>query len=213
MSIIEALLGPLVEQVKKLLAPFTRLFGFLTDFWNNIKNLLGDSKSLVDSVIGEINGWRNFKENISFKNRLVSLPLAYDKTKEFILQIPEAWHAIVNLVEELKGKFETGGNPTEEAEQAVKDIEQSGFGGILKQFPKFAKGFEKVLGFVAIVADALNSIITAVHNLQTIVDTLRAIREEIETANTIFLNQSNRRKTVRLADGSTMKIRLGNLHS
>lgn len=213
MSLIETLLSPFVDQIKKLLAPFTRLFNLLTGFWTNIKSVFTDAQTLVNTVVDEVNAWRNFKENISFKNRLVSLPKAYDQTKEFILQIPEAWHAVVNLFQELKGKLETTGNPTEEAEQAVKDIENSGFKAIFKQFPKFAKGFEKVLGFIAIVADALQSIIGAIHDLQTIVDTLRAIREEVETANTIFLKQTNPRRTLKLADGSSIKIRVGNLHS
>jgi hypothetical protein len=213
MALLDSLLKPILDEIKKLLAPFTNLFNLLTNFWTNLKNLLGDAHALVLSVIGEVNAWRTFKEDIAFKTRLVSLPIAYDQTKEFILQIPAAWHAVVDLVEQLKGKIQSTGNPTEEAEQAVEDIEKSGFGAILKQFPKFAKGFEKVLGFVSIVADSLQTIIDGIHDLQQIVDTLRAIREEIETGSTIFLKQNNPRKVVKLADGSTMKIRLGNLHS
>jgi hypothetical protein len=213
MALLDALLKPLVDEVKKLLAPFTNLFNLLTHFWENVKNVFTDANNLVQSVIAEVNAWRNFKEDVAFKTRLVSLPIAYDKTKEFILSIPAAWHAIVDIVQQIKGKLETGGNPTEEAEQAVKDIEESGFKAIFKQFPKFAKGFEKVLGFVALIADALESIISGIHDLQTIVDTLRGIREEIEHADTIFLGQSNPRRVVKLADGTTMKIRVGKLHS
>jgi hypothetical protein len=212
-SLVETLLSPIIDALKKAFAPFAKLFDFLTHVWSNVTNLFTDVQTLVQSVIAEINAWRNFKENISFQNRLVSLPVAYEQTKAFILQIPAAWHAIVDLFNELKGKFETTGNPTEEAENALKDIEESGFKSILKQFPKLAKGLEKVVGFAAILADALESIITGVHDLQTIVDTLKGIREEIESAQTIFLKQSNPRRIVKLADGSTMKIRVGNLHS
>lgn len=213
MSLIESLIQPILDQLKKIFAPFQKLFDLLFHFWDNLKNLLTDANNLVQSVIGEINAWRSFKENISFKNRLVSLPLAYEKTKEFILEIPAAWNAVKDIASEIKGKLETGGNPTEEAESALKDIEESGFKGILKQFPKFAKGFEKVLGFIAIVADALESIISGIHDLQTIVNTLRDIREEIETADTIFLPQNNPRRSVKLADGGSIKIRVGKLHS
>jgi hypothetical protein len=213
MALLDTLFKPILDAIAKLLAPFQKLFDLLTHFWTNITNLLTDANHLVQSVVAEVNAWRNFKENISFKNRLVSLPIAYEKTKEFILEIPNAWHAVVDIIQNIKGKFETGGNPTEEAQQALADIEEGGFKGILQRFPKFTKGFEKVLGFVAIIADALESIIDGIHDLQTIVDTLRDIREEIESADTIFLNQSNPRRTVRLEDGSTMKIRLGKLHS
>lgn len=213
MALFDSLLNPILDAVKRLLGPFGKLFDLLSHFWTNVKNLTGDTKTLVQSVITEVDAWRNFKENTSFKNRLVSLPIAYEQTKEFILQIPEAWRAIVDLVNNIKGKFDAGGNPTEEAEQAVADIEKSGFSGILKQFPKFAKGFEKVLGFVALAADALESIISGIHDLQTIVDTLRGIREEVEDQSTIFLKQNNPRRLVKLADGGTIKIRVGNLHS
>jgi hypothetical protein len=213
MALLDALLKPVFDEIAKLLAPFSKLFDLLTHFWTNIKNLFSDAQNLVQSVIAEVNAWRNFKENISFKTRLVSLPIAYDATKEFILSIPAAWHAIVDIVNQIKGKLETGGNPTEEAENALKDIEEGGFKGILKQFPKFAKGLEKVLGFISLVADALESIISGIHDLQTIVDTLKGIREEIESADTVFLKQTNPRRIVKLEDGSTIKIRVGHLHS
>jgi hypothetical protein len=189
------------------------LFDLLGKFWTNITHLWENIEKLVQSILSEINAWRNFKEEIAFKYRVVSLPAAIDKSRQLLDQIISAKDAVIDLWNQLKGKFEATGNPTEEAEQAIQDIEASGFKAILEKFPKLVKGAEKVLGFVAIVADALESIIAAVQDLQAIVDVCRSLREEIETANTIFLSQSNRRKIIRLEDGTTMKIRLGNLHS
>jgi hypothetical protein len=212
-DIISRLLDPILAKLKEALGPFGKLFDLLGKFWTNLSNLFGDIQKLVDSILFEIRAWRTFKESLSFRTRVINVKSAIDKTEEFWRQIVAAKDAVIDLWQQLKSKVEFGGNPTEEAEAAVKDIEASGFKTILEKFPRLLKGAEKALGFVAIVADALESIISAIHDLQAIVDVLKAIREEIETGSTVFLSQTNRRKTVTLSDGTTMKIRVGNLHS
>jgi len=212
-GLFDDIITRLLRQLEPIFRPFQKLFDLVFKFWSNITGLFGKIRHLIDSVVAEVDAWRNFKEEPSFKNRLISLPVAYDQTKELILSIPQAWHAVLDLFAELRGKLETTGNPTEEAESALKDIEEGGFRNLLQKFPRFAKGFEKVLGFVAIIADALESIIKGVDDLQAIVDTLRGIREEVETQNTIFLQQKNPRRTVKLKDGGSIKIRVGHLHS
>jgi hypothetical protein len=84
---------------------------------------------------------------------------------------------------------------------------------LLEKFPRLAKGLEKVLGFVALLADALESISSGIDDLQAILDTITAIREEVETGSTVFLQQKNSRKSLALRDGGSIKIRVGNLHS
>jgi hypothetical protein len=212
-DIVGRLLDPILAKLKEALGPFGKLFDLLGKFWTNLSNLFGDIQKLVDSILFEIRAWRTFKESLSFRTRVINVKSAIDKTEEFWRQIVAAKDAVIDLWQQLKSKVEFGGNPTEEAEAAVKDIEASGFKTILEKFPRLLKGAEKALGFVAIVADALESIISAVHDLQAIVDVLKSIREEIETGSTVFLSQTNRRKTVTLSDGTTMKIRVGNLHS
>jgi hypothetical protein len=59
----------------------------------------------------------------------------------------------------------------------------------------------------------LETIIASVDDLIAIVQALKDIRINIETADAIFLQNKNARKTVKLADGTSMKIRVGNLHS
>jgi hypothetical protein len=120
---------------------------------------------------------------------------------------------VLDLVKEVRGKVAGTSNPTEEAEEAIADIENSSFKTILEKFPRLFKAFEKLLGFVAIILDALESIIKGVDDLTTIVEALKAIREDIETGGPLFLKQTNKRRTETLADGTKIKIRLGNLHS
>jgi uncharacterized phage infection (PIP) family protein YhgE len=212
-DVIDRILDPILAKLKEALGPFGKLFDLLGHFWTNITTLWTDIDKLVTSIRAEISAWKNFKESINFRSRVINLKIAIEKSEDFIRELARAKDSIMELWTTLKGKFETTGDPAAEAEDAVKDIEQSGLKDILAKFPKLLKGAEKVLGFVAIVTDALESIITGVHDLQTIVDTLRDIREEIESLATVFLSQKNPRRRVRLADGSTMRIRVGSLHS
>jgi len=169
---------------------------------------------LALEIKSEINEWRNFREAIPVRTGVISLPAAIDQTERLLDQIRAAWEAIVDLAREIRKQAQgQQESPTEEAEQAVKDIEGSGIRGLLEKFPKLAKGLERVLGFLAIAVGVIESIQKSIDDLSDIVDAIRAIREEIETGSTIFLQQKNQRKIVTLKDGTKMKIRLGNLHS
>jgi len=208
------LLQPLLNKVKAALGPFGRMFDILGSAWQRTVDLKTNVTKLVNSILAEIAAWRNFKEDIAFRTRVINLPNAIDKTQEFLAQIRSGWDAIVALWNDLRGKLDLGGgNPTEEAEQAIKDIENSGFRDFFAKFPNLLKGAEKVLGFVVILGDALTSLLDAIDDLQRIVDTVKAIREEVETGSTIFLQNKNPRRTLKLADGGSIKIRVGNLHS
>jgi hypothetical protein len=202
-----------LTKIKELLGPFGKLFDLLGRFWHNLTNLFSDIQLLVDSILAEIEAWKSFKQNIAVRTRVINVKRAIDKTEELWQQIVAAKDAIIDLWKTLKTKFEATGNPTQEAEDAVKDLEGSGLKGLIEKFPKLFKALEKVLGFVALIADALESIIDAIHDLQAIVNVLSALRREVEELDTVFLSQKNPRRTVRLAEGRSMKIRVGNLHS
>lgn len=207
------LFNPLLDAIKKALGPFGKIFDILGKFWTNITTANERIGNLVSSIQSEIVAFKNFREDIAVRTKVISIPAAISKTQEFIAQLKAGWEAIVNLINDIKSQIGGGEpNPTEEAEQAIADIEKSGFGSLVKQFPKLFKGAEKVLGFITIVTSALDSILTAIDDLQQIVDTVTAIREEIETGSTVFLSQKNRRKRVRTIDGKSLNLRVGKLH-
>jgi prophage DNA circulation protein len=205
-------LEPIISRLKQAFAPFGKLIEFVTRFKDAIFTLGSRTRHLIDTIISEVNEWRNFRENIAFRTKVVSLPAAVDHVQEFWQMITAAWSAILDLVEQIKGKFQTTGNPTQEAEEAIADIEKSGFKTILEKFPKLFKGFEKVLGFVAIVLDVVETLSASVDDLTTIVEALKAIREDVESGGPLFLKQTNKRRIETLEDGTKIKIRLGNLH-
>jgi len=211
-DIIDRLLAPLFEKIKQIFEPFGKAFNIVGRFWTQLTTIISRSQALVELVVSEVNEWKNFRENIAFRTKLISLPVAIDHVQDFIAEIRAAWAAVVDLVKSIKGKFETTGNPTEEAEEAIADIENSGFKTIIEKFPKLFKGLEKLLGALAILLEAFESISAGIDDLTTIVNALRDLREDIEHGGPLFLKQSNRRKTLRLADGGSIKIRVGNLH-
>ena len=211
-DIIDRLLAPLFEKVKKIFEPFGKAFNLVGRFWTQLTTIVSRAQSLVELVISEVSEWRNFRENIAFRTKLVSLPAAVDHVQDFIAEVRAAWSAVVELVQQLKGKFETTGNPTEEAEEAIADIQNSGFKTIIEKFPKLFKGLEKLLGALAILLDAFEAISVGIDDLTTIVNALRDLRVDVESGGPLFLQQSNRRKSIRLKEGGSIRVRIGNLH-
>jgi hypothetical protein len=211
-DIIDRLLAPLFEKIKQIFAPFGKAFNLVGRFWDQLTTILTRTQSLVELVVSEVGEWRNFRENVAFRTKLVSIPAAIEHVQDFIAEVRAAWSAVVDLVNQLKGKFETTGNPTEEAEEAIADIQNSGFKTIIEKFPKLFKGLEKLLGALAILLDAFESISAGIDDLTAIVNALRDLRIDVESGGPLFLQQSNRRKSLRLREGGSIRIRVGKLH-
>jgi|SRR5215813_5087861 len=209
---LDRLLAPIIDKVKSAFAPFGRAFNLVGQFWDKLTTIGSRTREIFDLVESEISEWRNFKENVAFRTKLISLPAAIDHAQDFIEQVREAWAAVLDIVKSVKGKFETTGNPTEEAEEAISDIENSGFKTLVEKFPKLFKGLEKVLGFLAILLDAFESISNGLDDVLTILRALQTFREDLETGGPLFLKQSNPRKIVHLDDGTRVSFRVGNLH-
>jgi hypothetical protein len=203
----------LFQLIRGLLGPFGKLFDSLKKSFDHVIHIMAAADKLATSIREEIDGWKNFKQDIRLKQRVIQLESAIQKTRDLIEGIPEAWHKVLDLIKQIKAQVAAGESPVEDAEAIAEDLESGGIKNLLAKFPKLARGLEKLLGVLAIIIQALEAISEAIDDVQTIVDELKRIRLEIEKLDTIFLSQSNRRKTIRLADGSTMKIRVGSLHA
>jgi regulator of replication initiation timing len=199
------------ETIKRFLGPFGKLLDQIKQLYDHVVGILDAAEKLKDSIIGEVVGWKNFKQDIRLKQRVVNLESAVQKTRDLIEGIPAAWRSIQDLVKQFRTQIE-GGNPVEDAEAAVEDVESSGFKALLEKFPQLAKILEKALGVGAILLQAAEAIANGIDDVQTIVDELKRLRLEIERLDTVFLQQANKRKRLKLADGSTIRIRLGKLH-
>ena len=205
---------PIVSAIESLFDPVRKIVTAVKTAVGHVLGIYSAAVKLKDSVLEEIDAWKNFKQDIRLKQRVVNLEIAIQKTRDLIEGIPAAWHSIVDIVKTVQANLKDT-NP----QSAVEDLEaelQEGADSIrtlLSKFPRLLKAFEKVLGVVAIVFTALERVADVVDDLQTIVDETKRIRLEIEKLDTIFLSQSNKRKTLKLADGSSIRIRVGSLHS
>ena len=207
---------PIIDRVLKALGPFGKAFELIKKVFTGFKASFEKGLELTQEIVSEINEWKNFKEAVPVRTGVISLPRAIDKSQELLDQIKSAWDSIVDLAKQIKKQAQAQqSDPAADAEEAIADIESSGGKGIqnlLEKFPKLAKGLEKVLGFLAVIAGVLETLQATIDDLKNIVDAIKGIREEIETGSTIFLSQKNPRKTLKLDDGSSIKIRVGNLH-
>ena len=205
-------LSGILQRVKAFLGPFGKLFDSLKQSYDKLINIFDAAQKLTNSVVSEVNAWRNFKQDVRFAQRVVQLESAVQKTRDLIEGIPAAWRSIIDIVKQFKQSLSQETNPIEDAEAATADIESGGIKTLLEKFPALAKGLERVLGALALVLQALESIASVIDDLQTVIDEITRLRLEVEKLDTIFLSQSNKRKTLQLANGKSIRIRLGKLH-
>jgi hypothetical protein len=150
--------------------------------------------NLVTSAEAEFAAWKHFKEDVRFKQRVIQVERALTKAQEFFTAIISAWKAIVQLIKDAGIKLETGG-AAEIAEAAT------GVGLPLA-----------VVNAIVIVVEVLDTVRNLIDTAQNIVTVVTDLRELLE-GDLIFLQQKNTRRVEKLADGSSIKIRVGNLHS
>lgn len=204
--------GSLFSAVKNFLGPLGQIWDKIGEAWTHLQTIGQRATQLKDSIVEEIDGWKNFKSDIRLKQRVVQIESAIEKTRALIEGIPAAWRAILDLIKQAKDQLNVQ-NPVEEAQAITTDIEEGGIKTLLTRFPALARACERVLAFLGIVVTALEAISNVVDDFQTIVDEMKRLRLEIEKLDTIFLSQSNKRRRLKLADGSTIRIRVGHLHS
>ena len=170
----------LLDLAKKIIAHFTGVFQAGVD--------------LVSSAETEFFKWKNFKEDIRFRQRVIQVEKALTKAEEFFQEIIKAWKDIVKIIRGSALKLETGG-AAEIAEAA------SGIGLPIA-----------IVNGIVLVIEVLDTIRNVIDTAQNIVNVVRDLRELIE-GDLIFLNQRNPRKRLRLQSGKTIRIRVGKLHA
>ena len=77
-------LSPLLDRIKAALGPLGKLWDKVVEAYNHVTNIITTGNHLVDSIVSEVNAWKNFRENIRFKQRVINLEKAIEKTTELI---------------------------------------------------------------------------------------------------------------------------------
>ena len=174
-----------VNLVKNIITTFTKL----KDLWAEVTTLIQSGKD-------EIDGWKHFKEDIRLKSRVVNLETAFKKTRDLVEGIPASWHAVLDLFSQIKSALAK--DVAEEEGAALLAVETA--------------GLSEVAVAIAIIYQVLSFVESVVSDLQTILDEAKRLRLEVEKLDTVFLQQDNKRKTVKLESGKSIKIRVGKLH-
>jgi hypothetical protein len=213
-ALIDIILGPIERLFDHIFGGTVvgRLVTKIRDGIAHILTLVQRIEHLISSIKSEVHQFSTWKEDLQIKSRVISIPAAVEHTQDLLQGAKDAWQAILDLIKDFKEKT-TGGDPKAEAEEMASDLEGGAGESLLKRLPKLGKGLEKLLGVVTLIVDSIISWSDAVDKLQTIVDEVTRIREAIEHGDLIFLKNRNPRRVVKLQDGTTMKIRIGNLHS
>lgn len=200
-SVFEQKLSDLVNTI---VGPLLPIFTLVTQFKTNTIDVFSRASTLVTSIENEYFAIRDFKENLHWRGRVVSVPAILKKIRR-LAEIPgEIASRVKDLITQVKTKLDPAAINVEELE-GIED-----FRGAAERFgPKFAKGIEKALGVFALIVDALVTISTAIEDLQVVVNDVREVRLDIEQLDLVFLQQNNARRVEQLADGRTIKIRVG----
>jgi tetrahydromethanopterin S-methyltransferase subunit B len=198
---ILALLAPILKPLQPLITIFTHLkdntFGIITASTQVVQT--------AERIFDEI---RHFSLQPHIKSRVISLPAAQQHLAALVAAPTQIVNEIKSLVEQLKNKIDPAAFNVEELE-GLEDLRS-----IATKFgSKIAAGFEKVLGIVTLVVDALVTIRSAISSIQSILDSIEEIVTDVSGLDAIFLSQKNPRRSEDLADGGSIKIRVGNLHS
>jgi len=175
-----------VNLVKNIITTFTKL----KDLWSEVTTLIQSGKD-------EIDGWKHFKEDIRLKSRVVNLETAFTKTRDLVAGIPASWHAVLDLFSQIKSALAK--DVAEEEGAALLAVETA--------------GLSEVAVAIAIIYQVLSFVESVVSDLQTILDEAKRLRLEVEKLDTVFLQQDNKRKYLKLESGKTIKVRVGKLHA
>src|SRR5215471_5155512 len=170
-----------------------KLFDLAKNIIGHFTGTFGAAVDLFKSAESEFFAWRSFKTDIRFRQRVIQVERAIAKAKELIDGVVAAWKSILHLIKRGGLELETGG-AAEIAEAA------SGIGLPVA-----------IVNAIVLVIEVLDTVRNVIDTAQSIVNAIGDARQLFE-GDLIFLSQKNPRRSEKLADGSTIKIRVGKLH-
>ncbi len=219
-SIETRILSAVSGFLQPIFAPLQRFWNALKGFFTALIDVVPETVTLVKSVISEINAWRTFRSGVNFNTKgVISIATAKAQIEDLIGEIVDAWSALVELFTSgfklpVRGVSEAA-DALEEVVTAFEDV----FGkfGIRQGLSRLGAVLEKAGGKVfevlALIQAVAEEALKVVRELQAIVNAVRDVRDLFQTGGGLFLKQTNPRRVEKLADGSSIKIRVGNLHS
>lgn len=223
MGLLQDIENRLLDAIKAFFAPvvtpLTKLWNILKGFFTAIIEVIPETIDLVNLIISEVFEWKNFKQGISFGSGVVNLQSTKDHIQELLDEIVTAWNSAKDLFTSgfklpLRGVQEAA-DACEEVVTAFEDFfGKFGLTEFLQRLgPTLEKAGGKVFEVLALVQAVAEEALKVVREIRSIVDAAKDIRETFQKGKGLFLKQTNPRRTLRLSEGGSIKIRVGNLHS
>jgi hypothetical protein len=157
-----------------------------------VDGIIADSELLIEHVRKEVHDLQAFKVDPKWKNRVINAPKAIAQTKDLVHRVPEALRvAFVSFKTNLKA-----------ITQPV--LGGQGRGGVIPGEPAGGRAIFNLLNRVKLLLNEFDEFIKALDGL---VEAIRSVTEELEKAETLFLQQKNPRKR-----DSGFMLRIGSLH-
>ena len=203
---IEGLINNLIDNLSGPLAPLIKL---IKEFKTNGLNIIEKGTRITKKIEFEYSELRNFKLKTGWKGRVVSVPNVIKQVRALVdvpHKLAQAGRDLVNAIKEQLNQFDI--------DAALEDIEGlEGFSDLLARLgPRIAKAGERLLGIFALVVSALVTINQAADDIETIIDQIELVRDDIENLDLVFLQQNNPRKIIQ-SDEGPIKVRIGRFHS
>ena len=169
---------------------FHAIFQFFRDYFNvidivenRVQTIITKGEALVLNARKEFQAFNDFKFDPRWNQRVILVPKAIQKTRDFLVGDGSAAVDLIKhferLINDLKGLWKT----------RTVGVGGGGLTGV-------EKGTGIVMDTVRTVDHTFTFVEQFVDNLQSVVDDVRAIRTEIEKLDTIFLQQGNPRVRV-----------------
>jgi hypothetical protein len=199
-----------------LVGPVSTLIVSIKQTINTAIHIFDVMQEIVDNVVDTYNEIKNFDINPNWKVRALSAPEAIDNVKDLIKVPTKLFIAVKDLVSRVKNSVNTFSNPAAEAEAAM--AEAGGLeSGLLRLLPRLAnligKALARLLALAGLIVQVVLDVDNAIADIATISRELKTTVQSLNKLDVVFLKQSNSRRTVKLLDGGSMRIRVGKLHS
>jgi hypothetical protein len=199
-----------------VVGPASRLMTSIRQTIDTAVHIFDVMKQIVDNIVQTYEEIKDFEIKPNWKIRVLSAPEAIDNVKELAKVPTRIFIAVRDLVTRVKDSISAFKSPAAEAEAVVAEA-GSVEGFALRLFPRLAslvgKFITRILAIAGLIVQLVIDVDNAIADIKTITDGLRETVQSLNRLNVVFLKQTNPRKTVTLKDGSTMKIRVGHLHS
>jgi hypothetical protein len=180
-GVMELGFGKLWDKVKAIWAAIAtwtnNFFGLADQVEASVQKIVNDAEALIQNTETEIDHWKNFEVDIHWKTRVIHVPTAIEKTREWLQVGPKA------LIEEVK----TLVSNLKAAYKALQTHHR------LETATGQSSALQTSIDWMTELREGLLTIDNFILSLQKVIDSVAAIRKEIETLDSIFLQQGNPR--------------------